>query len=107
MKTLREILTEKCVQEGWATDDENLEEVLRECYPAVYEEELSQHRWRVDYKVVAKIEDGNIERFFSFTSYGNSGDLDAEGCGYEFEGIDNVVEVEPYQETVTKYKAIN
>lgn len=91
MKTLREILTEKCEAEGWGTDDIELEETLREIYPVVSSEHHEAKRWCDIWMLVANV-DG---RFFRYSGYTNNNENDAEGSGYHFEGIDNVVEVFP------------
>ena len=106
MKTLREILVAVCKEEGWGTEDENLEEALREGYTGISETEKSDHRWRVEYYIVACIPDGDKDRYFRYTSCRPDGDLDWEDSGYCFEGIDNVVEVEPYEVTSTAYRVI-
>ena len=103
MKTLRELLTEECVAEGWDVDDNGLEEALRECFTSVHHEPKSSHRWREEFWNVAKIDDSGVERLFMYTSYSNTGENDAEGCGYYFEGIDNVIEVMPEKYTATRY----
>ena len=103
MKTLRELLTKLCEEDGFNTDDESLEECLRESGEIIWEGEYSEHRWITTYMVVSKL-DGRLFRFSSFIAKTEDGD--AESCGYEFEGIDNVVEVVPYEKVTIAYKAI-
>ena len=103
MKTLRELLTKRCEEDGFNTDDESLEECLRESGDVIWEGEYSEQRWRTTYTVVSKL-DGRLFRFSSFIAR-TEGD-DAESCGYAFEGIDNVVEVVPYEKVTIAYKAL-
>lgn len=101
MDTLREILTKKALSEGWSTNDEGLEEILRDYYTQVSRKEFCKHRWMIRYLVVVEIED----RFFQFTDFVSlSSDGDAESAGYEFEGIDKVPEVYPSKKVITVYK---
>jgi len=41
MKTLRELLTKRCEEDGFNTDDESLEECLREAGEVIWEGEYS------------------------------------------------------------------
>lgn len=107
MKTLRELLSEYTTSAGWGDDDDVLEEALRESFAGVHREPKSSHRWREEFWNVAKIADSGVERFFKFTSYSNTGENDAEGCGYYFEGIDEVIEVIPEEYTAVRYVAKN
>lgn len=104
METLREILTKKALSNGYKPDEiceYDLEETLRKWYTEVHRRELRKHRWRIEHWVVAEIEG----RFFQFTDFTSlAGDDNPESCGYEFEGIDNVLEVFPHKESITTYK---
>ena len=101
MPTLREILTKSCELEGFDTDDESLEEHLREGYEVVWTGDHDEHRWRTEYTVVSQVGD----RFFQYSSYiGKSEDGDAESCGYTFEGIDHALEVYPHEVMTIIYK---
>lgn len=101
MKTLREILTDRCTDDGCEADDEALEEVLRDCYNEVYRDSGDEHRWRVEYETVKEVEG----RFFRVSSFVGKGDcMDAEEAGYSFEGIDNCPEVYPHEVKALIYK---
>jgi hypothetical protein len=102
MKTLRELLTDIHKRSNFDTDEDTLEETLREL-PIVFKGNHDTHRWRVDYDCVAKVEDDGVDRYFMYTACTGVGDNSWEDAGYEFEGIDNVVEVKPVEKTVTDY----
>jgi len=107
MRTLRQILTEKCEKDGTMSrdiDDELLEETLREDYLTVWEGDDESHRWRIEFSVVVKIIDDNMERFFCMSACKGTNDNSWEDAGYYFEGIDKVCEVYPHEVTTTVYK---
>jgi hypothetical protein len=103
MKTLRELLTEMCVNSGYDATDESLEETLRECSEIVHTGPSDSHRWYDVYDVVGKLTDGGKDRFFEFSSCSAAGDNSWEDAGYCFEGIDNVPEVYPKETTAITY----
>ena len=103
MKTLRQILTNYCLANGWGTDDDELEETLRECFDVVAHTEDRPHRWCIEFDCVCKIEDEGCTRYFEYSSCKGTNDNSWSDAGYEFEGIDNVVEVFPKEVMVVKY----
>jgi hypothetical protein len=103
MKTLREILTQHNSAQGWDTSEEGLEESLRESFDVVWKGDEDVRRWRINYSVVCKIVDEGIERFFMYSACKGTNDNSWEDAGYEFEGIDNVVEVFPKEVKTTIY----
>lgn len=104
IKTLRQLLTDYCEKEGYATDDESLEETLRECFDEVWEGDEDECRWRIDYSIVCKIEDDGSPRYFEYSACKGTNENSWEDAGYYFEGIDNVREVYPKEVTTTIYK---
>jgi len=102
MKTLRDLLTDKCIEKGWDFSEESLEETLRNNFPIVWKGDEDSHRWRIEYSVVCKILDDGVERFFCYSSCKGTNDNSWEDAGYNFEGIDKVYEVYPkIVETIT------
>ena len=101
MKTLRELLTEYNIEEGYSTDDSSLEETLREAFPIVYKGDAEEHRWRIEYNYVCKIDN----RFFCYTEHSSKSErCCGEDVGYFFEGIDNVPEVYPHEVKTIEYR---
>ena len=111
-KTAREVLTAIAIERGSVSEpvvdvsDELLEEIMRECGESVWDGDYDEHRWATFFTVVSKYEVGNEVYYLSFSDYTAGGDNDAEGCGYYFEGIDNVQLMEPYEKVVTGYRVI-
>lgn len=95
MSTLREILTQHNAAQGWDTDEDCLEESLRECFDVVWEGNEDERRWRIDFSVVCKIVDEGVERFFEYTCCKGTNENSWQDAGYVFEGIDNIPEVFP------------
>lgn len=105
MKTLREILTQWCINNDEEVTEDSLEEVLRECYDVVWEGDENKRRWRIDFSAVCKIVDEGVERFFEYTCCKGTNDNSWEDAGYLFEGIDNVPEVFPKEVKTIVYVA--
>ena len=103
MNTLRKLLSNYTISEGWGDDDETLEEALRESFTIIHTEPKSSHRWREEHWCVVSIDDDGVTRFFKFSGWSSTNENDAEGCGYYFEGIDKVLEVKPEEYTATRY----
>jgi hypothetical protein len=104
MKTLRELLVQESIANGWDYDEEEmLEETLRECFPAVWTGDEDQRRWRIEFQVVCKIVDDGFERFFKYSACKGTGENSWEDAGYTFEGIDKVTEVFPKEVTTIIY----
>ena len=103
-KSLRVLLEEYNKSEGFDTDDDTLEESLRECFPVVWEGDEDEHRWRIEYSVVCKIIDGSSERYFKYSSCKGTNENSWEDAGYYFEGIDGVVEVFPTEVETIVYQ---
>tara|TARA_R110000803_G_C11989465_1_gene321795 strand:- start:18319 stop:18678 length:360 start_codon:yes stop_codon:yes gene_type:complete len=103
MKKLRELLVEIAAGKGFifdSDDDENLEETLRLNCRVVSTEINSEHRWRTELHQVCEL-DG---RFFGVSNYtAKTIEGDAESCGYEFEGIDNIPELFAVEVMTTAY----
>jgi len=83
---------------GWGTDDETLIETLLDSH-VIAEEELTEHRWWIEYTHVVEI-DGMI---IGFDIAKTTGDMSAREAGWEFDP-DTIVELEKYTETVTKFR---
>lgn len=97
MKTLRHLLEEhaKVNYPNCEHDEDFLEECLREGFDVVWEGDEDHHRWRIEYDCVCEIDDNGKSRYFKYSSCKGTQELDWEGAGYDFEGIDNVYEVYP------------
>ena len=104
IKTLRQLLTEYREAGIWPTDDESLEDALRECFEEIWEGDDEEYRWRIEYDVVCKIDDNGSPRYFRYSACKGTNDNSWEDAGYIFEGIDNVCEVYPEETTVITYK---
>ncbi len=112
MKTLRDLLIQKALEDSSTKvediDDEVLEETLREGFNTVYEFPTHyEGRWRTESNVVAAILDDNIIRYFSYSTCYSTDSNSWEDAGYSFEGIDNVAEVFPKEITTTTYVTEN
>jgi hypothetical protein len=103
MKTLRELLVDLAGDVD--ADDEELEECLRECGDVVWDGNEDEHRWRIEYEVVAKFMDGDKVRYFKYSACKGTNDNSWEDAGYDFEGIDKVYEVFPKEIVTTVYVA--
>ena len=104
MKTLRELITEYCTTQGFSTDEDILEECLKESFDEVFRGDEDAHRWYSNYWVVVAIPDGESTRYFEYRHCEpNQDGSSAEDCGYVFEGIDNIREVYPKQVLTTIY----
>lgn len=106
MKSLRKLL-EDVYNEGEEACDSLLHEILTECCPIEWEGDYEEHRWRTEYDQVRSVSDEGVTRYFRHSNYYSNSDNDAEGCGYCFEGIDNVVEVFPKEVTVIEFVTKN
>ena len=106
-KTLRELLTEYALQEDYDVDDDTLEELLREEFPVVWEGNVDQCRWYIDYEIVCKVTDCDQDRYFKYSARKATNGDSWSDSGYKFEGINNVVEVYPIEVTTTIYTTRN
>jgi len=112
-KTAREVLTAITIEEGSVLEtvveinEEILEETMRENGECVWDGDYEEHRWATFFTVVSKYEVEGETYYLSFSDYTAGGDNDAEGCGYHFEGIDNVQVMEPYEKMVIDYRVIS
>lgn len=106
--TLREILTDICLSNGWITHDETpdeelLEEALRDL-PVVWKGDEDQRRWRIEYQCVCRVNVSGSLRYFKYSSCKGTNDNSWEDAGYQFEGIDNVSEVYPHEVKTIEYR---
>lgn len=103
MKTLRELLVERCVAEGWDMDEEGLQELLCEGYPVVWEGDNVESRWYTAATAVVQVVDGDNKRYFSHSICTYSGENSPEDAGFYPTAIDDIQEVFPVQVMTTVY----
>lgn len=96
-----EFLREYCRKNGYPVDEPNMLEVLREVGEEVENEITQKHRWYSDSRIVRKIEG----RYISYAWAMTHGDESVRDLGWDFDWS-SVIEVEPYEVTVTKYREV-
>lgn len=101
MKTLRELLVEHNIKEGYDLSIRSLRESLDECFKTVWQGDSDEHRWYVAETRVVEIPDGQTLRYFSYQVCTYSGENSAKDAGFQQESIDSIVEVFPKEVTTT------
>ena len=95
---IKAYLTAVAKAKGWGADDNSLMEMLEEAI-TVYSELKSSHRWYDVYFTVVAIQNATI----GFNKYYTTGDLSWREMDLDWDYA-SVVEVEPYEVTVIKYR---
>ncbi|AHK11121.1 hypothetical protein S14_9 [Shewanella sp. phage 1/4] len=105
-KTLAQLLIEYNIEKGYDVSIDGLRETLLECFPAKWQGDSVEHRWRVDESRVIEIMDGNTLRHFMFDVCTYSGDNSWEDAGFSWQSFDDMVEVEPKEVRSIKWVSV-
>jgi len=105
MKTLAQLLIEYNIERGYDVSIEGLRETLSECFPAKWQGDSVEYRWRVEESRVVEIIDDNTPRYFMFDVCTYSGDNSWEDAGFTWQSFDDMVEVEPKEVRSIKWVA--
>lgn len=108
MKTVRELLTAKCMEEDLHVQidytDEELFEYLTECCSLVQESSRDEHRWYFVLWNVNKVNFEGTDYFIEYMTYDPKGeDANAEDCGFTL-NFDDMKFVYPQEVTTVVYK---